>query len=193
MDKGIKIAIGLAAVACILAGVMWDAMANQFGDASTSASRASPDNDNEADFAPAKNLLEYHIVGSNVPVATDEQKLTGDIIDTMPALPRPRDAGESTDGSSSSSRAPTQPTASDVRRAQPELGPPGAAAGNGAQEFIEHKVKDGEVLGRISQEYYGTTRYADHIMAFNGITDARKVRVGQTLKIPGNPEGVRLP
>ncbi len=47
-----------------------------------------------------------------------------------------------------------------------------------------HIVEAGEILGRISQEYYGTTKEVDRILAANHIQDPRKIKVGQKLLIP---------
>lgn len=47
-----------------------------------------------------------------------------------------------------------------------------------------HTVARGEILGRISQIHYGTTKGVDRILAANGVSDANKIKVGQVLLIP---------
>lgn len=57
---------------------------------------------------------------------------------------------------------------------------PSAAAGEGHI----HTVRQGEILGRISQYYYDTTSEVDRILAANDLSDPSKIRVGQKLVIP---------
>ncbi|MDA0666585.1 MAG: LysM peptidoglycan-binding domain-containing protein [Planctomycetota bacterium] len=47
-----------------------------------------------------------------------------------------------------------------------------------------HTVKSGEILGRISQQYYQTSREVPRILEANGFTDAHSIKAGQVLKIP---------
>ncbi|MGB0954021.1 MAG: LysM peptidoglycan-binding domain-containing protein [Planctomycetota bacterium] len=47
-----------------------------------------------------------------------------------------------------------------------------------------HTVAKGEILGRISQIHYGTTKGVQRILSANGVSDANKIRVGQVLLIP---------
>ena len=47
-----------------------------------------------------------------------------------------------------------------------------------------HTVKSGEILGRISQQYYNTSREVPRILEANGFTDPHGIKVGQVLKIP---------
>lgn len=47
-----------------------------------------------------------------------------------------------------------------------------------------HTVAKGEILGRISQIHYGTTKGVDRILSANGVSDANKIKVGQVLLIP---------
>lgn len=51
-------------------------------------------------------------------------------------------------------------------------------------DAVYHVVAKGEILGRISQIHYGTTRGVDRILAANGVTDPNKIKVGQRLLIP---------
>lgn len=48
-----------------------------------------------------------------------------------------------------------------------------------------HRVKKGEVLGRIAKKYNVSTR---SVLAANGMKDAKRLRVGQVLKIPPHLE-----
>ncbi|MFK5956386.1 MAG: LysM peptidoglycan-binding domain-containing protein [Planctomycetota bacterium] len=47
-----------------------------------------------------------------------------------------------------------------------------------------HTVKSGDILGRISQQYYNTSREVPRILAANGFTDPHSIKAGQVLKIP---------
>jgi LysM repeat protein len=49
-------------------------------------------------------------------------------------------------------------------------------------------VKPNDSLSTISQDFYGTTEYADLIAEANGITDPGALQVGQELTIPPKPE-----
>lgn len=52
----------------------------------------------------------------------------------------------------------------------------------------QHTVQAGEYPGLISQRYYGTVRYAQHILDANGIRDPKKLIAGRTITIPPPPE-----
>lgn len=56
-------------------------------------------------------------------------------------------------------------------------------SGDASTTTVEHTLKSGETLGGLAKRY-GVT--VDQIMAANAITDARKIRAGQKLKIPGS-------
>ncbi|MDR0535005.1 MAG: LysM peptidoglycan-binding domain-containing protein [Puniceicoccales bacterium] len=60
-------------------------------------------------------------------------------------------------------------------------GADGAGASVDAGGYRTHKVQDGEVLGGIAKKYKVSVA---KLMELNGITDARKVRAGKTLRIP---------
>ena len=53
-----------------------------------------------------------------------------------------------------------------------------------SEQAVYHVVAKGEILGRISQIHYGTTKGVDRILAANGVTDPNKIKVGQKLLIP---------
>lgn len=59
---------------------------------------------------------------------------------------------------------------------------PGASAHAGNGEVVKHTVLAGESLGTIARKYQITVR---ELAVTNNITDPAKVRVGQTLTIPG--------
>jgi LysM repeat protein len=56
-------------------------------------------------------------------------------------------------------------------------------SGDASTTTIEHTLKSGETLGGLAKRY-GVS--VDQIMAANNITDARKIRAGQKLVIPGS-------
>lgn len=56
-------------------------------------------------------------------------------------------------------------------------------SGDASTSTIEHTLKSGETLGGLAKRY-GVT--VDQIMAANNIADARKIRAGQKLQIPGS-------
>lgn len=78
---------------------------------------------------------------------------------------------------------PTAETAADATAvpAAPTAAPPAPTAVPPASTAIYHTVQAGENLYRIAKRY-GTT--VEAIMAANGITDARSLKVGQVLLIP---------
>ena len=49
-----------------------------------------------------------------------------------------------------------------------------------------YTVKSGDVLGLISQQFYGTSKKVKLILEANGLSDANSIRVGQKLIIPAN-------
>jgi len=59
---------------------------------------------------------------------------------------------------------------------------PSTISGDASSASVEHTLKSGETLGGLSKRY-GVS--VDQIMAANNITDARKIRAGQKLVIPG--------
>lgn len=61
----------------------------------------------------------------------------------------------------------------------PQEGNPAAVT-----EMRYHTVKSGEILGRISQKYYNTSREVPRILEANGFTDPHSIKAGQVLKIP---------
>ena len=50
---------------------------------------------------------------------------------------------------------------------------------------VWHEVRTGDILGDISAKYYGTSSRWKEIAAANGISDPRKIKVGEKLVIPG--------
>jgi len=77
------------------------------------------------------------------------------------------------------------PTVSPSAGYEPPKPPPvrasGVISGDASVGGVEHTLKPGETLGALAKRY-GTT--VDQIMAANEITDPRKVRAGQRLRIP---------
>jgi len=62
--------------------------------------------------------------------------------------------------------------------------PSTAAASNPVAGMQYHTVQSGDILGRISQKYYNTSREVPRILAANGFTDPHSIKAGQVLKIP---------
>jgi len=52
-----------------------------------------------------------------------------------------------------------------------------------------HEVAEGEVLGTISQRYYGTAKRWKEIAAANGIRDPRALRAGTRIIVPNAGDG----
>ncbi|TVR44072.1 MAG: LysM peptidoglycan-binding domain-containing protein [Planctomycetota bacterium] len=72
-----------------------------------------------------------------------------------------------------------------AQEARPSVSPrPGTAAAGVPEGAVVHVVQRGEILGDISQHYYGTSRRWRVIADANGITDPGSLQVGQRLIIP---------
>ncbi len=56
-----------------------------------------------------------------------------------------------------------------------------------ADGWRTHLVLEDEVLGTISQRYYGTSREWERILRANGLDDPTDLRVGSSLRIPPLP------
>jgi len=54
------------------------------------------------------------------------------------------------------------------------------------KKFIMHTVKPGESISKLAQQYYGDYKKYPVIAAFNGISDATDIKVGQEIRIPVN-------
>ena len=64
---------------------------------------------------------------------------------------------------------------------QTQPSPASQLSSHGARE---HTVQRGDVLGTISQKYYGTSRETDRILVANGLKNANQIYAGQVLVIP---------
>lgn len=77
-------------------------------------------------------------------------------------------------------------TAGAAGMAAPAAGAPSAGAPEAAGER-SYVVQSGDTLSSISQSVYGTSKHWQRIQQHNGISDPRRVRAGQTLRIPPLP------
>jgi LysM repeat protein len=80
------------------------------------------------------------------------------------------------------SPAEPAPSATIYTPASPTTRSPGTISADASTTTFKHKLKSGETLGVLSKRYAVSI---PEIMAANNITDARKVRAGQELVIPG--------
>ena len=54
--------------------------------------------------------------------------------------------------------------------------------------LIHHTVRAGEYLSLISQQYYGTIKYTEHLARLNGIDINSQLYIGQIIKLPREPD-----
>lgn len=54
--------------------------------------------------------------------------------------------------------------------------------------LIHHAVRGGEYLSLISQQYYGTIKYTEHLARLNGIDINSQLHIGQIIKLPRQPD-----
>jgi LysM repeat protein len=54
--------------------------------------------------------------------------------------------------------------------------------------LIHHTVRAGEYLSLISQQYYGTIKYTEHLARLNGIDMNSQLYIGQIIKLPREPD-----
>jgi len=59
------------------------------------------------------------------------------------------------------------------------------------EEYTVHKIKPGDSLAQLAKRYYGDPKKFPIIAKYNNITDTRRIRIGQEIKIPAIEEGVR--
>jgi tetratricopeptide (TPR) repeat protein len=52
------------------------------------------------------------------------------------------------------------------------------------KKYVVHRIKSGESLSELAMLYYGDYRKFSIIAAYNNLTDATRVRVGQEIRIP---------
>jgi tetratricopeptide (TPR) repeat protein len=52
------------------------------------------------------------------------------------------------------------------------------------EKYTLHKIKPGESLAQLAKRYYGDSKKFPIIAKYNNISDVRRVRVGQKIKIP---------
>jgi LysM repeat protein len=71
--------------------------------------------------------------------------------------------------------------ATDEATTPPEVTTPVEPADLGTVETIEYEVQPGDTIWKLARQYHTTTKI---IMDLNGITDARKLRAGDTIRIP---------
>lgn len=50
--------------------------------------------------------------------------------------------------------------------------------------FVKHKLRKGESISKLAQQYYGDYKQFHVIAQFNGMDDATRVKVGQIIKVP---------
>jgi len=95
-------------------------------------------------------------------------------------------------GDSSSSPAPVRRDPSRDSASPPSTAPPSGTGGAPARRTepqaasareIEHTVGEGETLGEIAKRYFGRYDKWKAIAEWNGISDPRKIRAGQKLRI----------
>ena len=111
---------------------------------------------------------------------------------------------ESTPAESGSERAErfSQPLAEQVSPAprtrpapvvvEPEVEPEQRLAGGViAPEFDPYVVRSGDNFERISQRVYGTRRFSMVIARSNPLLDPRKLREGQTIRVPKDPSNIQ--
>lgn len=57
--------------------------------------------------------------------------------------------------------------------------------------FRDYTIRDGDTFERISRRFFGTTRYTDAIAAANPFVSPTSLQVGQTIRIPNDPDNVQ--
>ena len=160
MERGVKLAMVVAAAVCIAAGLAWDRVISTVMD-EPAAQNAADGGANTNAVDDQTSRMEFTFVGSlREPepadiTATDNPRAT----ETISATPTPR------------SRAVADP-----------LSPPSIKPAVPRERL--HTVTSGERLGSISKKYFGTERYWHEIMEHNNIKDPKSLRPGQVLKIP---------
>ncbi|MBF0407686.1 MAG: LysM peptidoglycan-binding domain-containing protein [Candidatus Riflebacteria bacterium] len=56
-------------------------------------------------------------------------------------------------------------------------------AGNGGH-YLEYQIKQGDTLEKISRELYGNNKMVSALIRINRLTDMKKLRDGNTLRVP---------
>ena len=107
--------------------------------------------------------------GTTVTALRQANNLRGDTIQVGQDLVIPGGSGSSSNSSSGYTPAPAAPR-------------PGAISGDASRATVEHTLRSGETLGALSKRY-GVS--VEAIMSANNIADARRIRAGQKLVIPG--------
>lgn len=54
----------------------------------------------------------------------------------------------------------------------------------GTEEFISHRVQEGDCFENISERYYQTGDYASELARLNGLTITSTLQIGQLIKVP---------
>lgn len=69
--------------------------------------------------------------------------------------------------------------------------PEAAVGGVIPPEFKEYVIRDGDTFERISRRVYGVRRHAMAIGRANPLLDPRKLREGQTIRVPVDPTNIQ--
>ncbi|MBL4590574.1 MAG: LysM peptidoglycan-binding domain-containing protein [Phycisphaerales bacterium] len=84
-----------------------------------------------------------------------------------------------------------EPEKVEVARVITHLGERGNPGELIAPEFTEYTVLDGENMGSIARKIFGSSERWDAISRSNPRVDPKKIRVGQVLRIPVDPDNVQ--
>lgn len=88
--------------------------------------------------------------------------------------------------------APEQRDTSGPARAEaPTEGDTAPEPGVIAPEFRAYTIQRNDTFERISQRFYGTGKYAGSIAASNAFVDPTRLRAGQVIRVPLDPENVQ--
>ncbi|MGE0431335.1 MAG: LysM peptidoglycan-binding domain-containing protein [Planctomycetota bacterium] len=162
MERGVKLAMVVAAVACIAAALTWDRVIRTVVELPTNAI-TSDAADSDSPAPDPTSRMEFHFVGA-------------------PAIVAEAPASANAGGSNG--------TAAPVSEAVSASPSSSAAAGNGASSSSPssrdrvYTVRSGDQLVSISKKMYGTQRYWHEIMTYNNIKDPKSLRLNQVLRIP---------
>jgi LysM repeat protein len=73
--------------------------------------------------------------------------------------------------------------------AQPAVDPPGARVV--APAFRDHTIRAGDTFETIARRYFGSSSMAPAIARANPLKDPRRLRVGEVLRVPLDPENIQ--
>jgi len=107
-----------------------------------------------------------------------------------PPTPAPAEAGKRTVNETPPPTARPQPVPETPAPQEPPAAAQGVrprsptAAAPDPSRPRTHKIQEGDSLRSIAQEYYGSARYWDTILAANPAVNPRRLRIGQTILLP---------